>query len=218
MVPFLMAEPTVEKKPDEKIPLIIYLSGTGGIGSDNLKPLFNDANGVAQKLLGEKFQRNHPCYVMIPQPVEFAIWSDIGYTYPGVGMKGVVDAVRIMLEGKNYQIDPDRIYVVGLSMGGRGAVQALAKFPKFFAAGISISGLDLPEFFSKERDNLTPLWVVINRGDGNLEKRLESFSRHYRKLGGDLRSTVYEKSGHDAWNQLLADQKFKQWLFRQKVE
>lgn len=215
-VPFLLHVPDL--KEGEKAPLLVYLHGTGGIGTDNLKPLFKDGDGVAKSFMEEKFQSYRSCFVMIPQSHKMGGWWNSSLTLPGSVMRGVVDAIRLMDADPKIGIDPAQIYVTGLSMGGLGVYDGLSKFPGFFAAGIAISAVYPEAAFSREKDNLAPLWVAVNKGDRDNEERLRTFRRHYINEGGDIRISVFDQKGHNAWDALLKDQSFRQWLFRQKVE
>lgn len=215
-IPFLLHVPDLEE--GEKAPLLVYLHGTGGIGTDNLKPLFNDADGVAKSFMADKFQNYQACYIMVPQSAWMSGWSSGSWNYPSPVMRGVVDAIRLMDADPAVGIDPTRIYMTGLSMGGHGVYDGMAKFPGFFAAGIVISATHPTAAFSREKKNLAPLWVAVNKGDRNYEDRLRDFRRHYLKEGGDIRISVFDQGGHNAWDALLKDHGFRQWLFRQKVE
>ena len=55
------------RKLNEKLPVIIYLHGTGGLGLDNAKPFFHCGGEAAKHLLAESFQKKHRCIVITPQ-------------------------------------------------------------------------------------------------------------------------------------------------------
>lgn len=211
-LPFqLHVPPSTHENPEEKLPLIIHLHGTGGIGKDNLRQ-WECGGGAAKLYMDEDLQRYQPCYVMVPQTARMSGWYALSYTDPSQELRAVVHAVRLMDKSRAYSIDPSRIYITGLSMGAAGAFQAMAKFPGFFAAAVPIAYVDTPKIFNE--DNVGPMWVVINAGDRNYEERLRKFRKHYLDVGGDIRTTVYDKGGHNAWTTLLRDRKFRLWLFR----
>jgi predicted peptidase len=101
-------------------------------------------------------------------------------------------------------------------MGASGAYQAMAKFPGFFAGAVPISYVPSPSIF--HQGNVGPMWIVINRGDGDYEERLKNFRQHYEYMGGTLKETVYDQKNHDAWNRLVSDPAFRDWLFRRELE
>lgn len=214
-LPFVLYEPETEIQSIDKLPMIIHLVGTGGIGRDNTKTVFNDAGGIAKTFFSDSLQRKNPCYVMIPQPPKTGAWFAACFTTPSETLSWVVIALRKLLEDPSYRIDPDRIYITGLSMGGAGVYQAMAKFPGVFAAGIPISYVESHELFNKS--NVSNMWVVLNSGDeGQPLEMLEDFEKHYRRMGGKIRTTVYRKHGHDAWKAMLGEQDFRVWLFSRK--
>jgi len=214
-LPFQLHVPPYEKrKPGEKLPLLVHLHGTGGIGNDNLRQ-WTDGGGAARLFMDKNFQHYQASYVMIPQTARMSGWYALAYTDPSPELEAIVDAIRLMAEDPKYQVDLSRIYVTGLSMGGAGAYQAMAKFPGFFAAAVPISYVDTKGIFNE--GNCGPLWVAINKGDDDLEEMLEDFRRHYLSIGGKIKTTVFEQGGHDAWTALLGDKKFRNWLFRREL-
>ena len=204
-----------EELRGKKLPLLVHLHGTGGIGQDNLRPI-SDGGGVVRMFMDKKFQGYQETYIMIPQTAAMSGWYALSPTDPSYALRAIVHAIRLLAETPGYRIDLSRIYVTGLSMGGAGAFQAMAKFPGFFAAAIPISYVDTPKIFNE--GNVGPMWVVINSGDRNYEERLRDFRKHYLAMGGSIRISVNHRMGHDAWTSLLGDHKFRNWLFRRQLE
>ncbi len=215
-LPFqLHVPPETDKNRGKKLPLLVHLHGTGGIGTDNLKQ-FSCGGGVAKLYMAPAFQEDQATYIMIPQTAQMSGWTSLSYTDPSYAMRAIVHAIRILAETPGYRIDLTQVYITGLSMGGTGVYQAMAKFPGFFAGGVPISSISSSRLFHE--GNVGPLWIVINRGDRNLEERLNYFRRGYEAVGGTLHTTVNDKKGHDAWNSLVRDPKFRDWLFRRHPE
>ena len=215
-LPFqLHVPPDTADNSDELLPLLVHLHGTGGIGSDNLKQ-FSDGGGVVKSFVGKELQGYQKTYIMIPQTARMSGWYALSFTDPSYELRAIVHAIRILAETPGYRVDLSRIYVTGLSMGGAGAFQAMAKFPGFFAAAIPIAYVDTTKIFNE--GNVGPIWVAINRGDRNYEDRLQKFRRHYLAMGGKIRTTEFDKGGHDAWTNLLGNAKFRNWLFRRQLD
>ncbi len=215
-LPFqLHAPPATTENRGNKFPLLVHLHGTGGIGQDNLRQL-SDAGGAARMFMSTSFQDYQETYIMIPQTAHISGWYALSYTDPSYELRAIVHAIRVLAESPGYRIDLSRIYVTGLSMGGAGAFQAMAKFPGFFAAAIPISYVDTPKIFNES--NVGPMWVVINEGDRDYEERLRDLRNHYLDMGGSIRIFINEKKGHDAWTSLLGDYKFRNWIFRRQLD
>src|ERR1043165_7867025 len=113
-------------RPDApgKLPLVIYLHGSGGLGDDNAKQMgTGNIFGTRVWALSEN-QKRFPCYVVAPQ-------TDRGwvrYAPPSQGdsiarpIAGLGDGARLAFEivdrfCRELPIDARRIYITGQSMG-----------------------------------------------------------------------------------------------------
>ena len=221
ILPFLLFTPDEAReeapgKLGEKFPLIVQLCGTGGFGANNLGPLFRDAGGSARALVTGRLQDTNPCHVLYPQPTSRGAWHTAHPTDPSPDLRKVVHVVRHLCADPTRRVDPDRVYVMGLSLGGAGAFQAVLKRPDVFAAAIPIAHVHPMANFTAEnsRDNL---WLVVNKGDrATPPQRVEDLRQHLRGLGARLRLTVHDAGGHDAWSRVFEDQKFRTWLFARR--
>lgn len=215
-MPFQLHVPPKEaRKAGEKIPLLLHLHGTGGIGENNLQQ-FGDGGEVAKKFMSKEFQEKQACYIMLPQTPRMSGWYALSYTDPSPELQAIVQAIKLLAQDPDYDVDLSRIYVTGLSMGGAGAFQAMAKFPGFFAAAAPTSYVDAPGFFHS--NNCGPMWIAVNAGDYRYEEDIKKFSDHYLSVGGKIKTSVFNNKGHDAWTQLYTDKAFRDWLFQQKIE
>jgi predicted peptidase len=177
-----------------KVPLVMYLHGSGGLGDDNLKQLrFGNIFGTRLWLLPEN-QKYFPCYVLAPQTdrgwVRYDFSQEPAKELPGLGEGArmaleVVDALR-----REFAIDHQRIYIAGNSMGGAGVWNMLANRPNFFAAAVICCGGESPDDGTASID--TPLWNF--HGDAD-EIVPVSISRDRiaarRKVGGHPIYTEY---------------------------
>src|SRR5580704_1072354 len=110
-----------------KLPLMLYLHGSGGLGDDNLKQLqFGNIFGTRLWLLPEN-QERFPCYVLAPQTDRGWCGYDLSQSDAGPAkvLPGLGDGSRVALEvidglRRDFAIDERRIYVMGQSMGGAG--------------------------------------------------------------------------------------------------
>ncbi|CAM4414410.1 S-layer homology domain-containing protein [Paenibacillus alkaliterrae] len=121
-----------ETAPGEKYPLVIFLHGNGERG----------ANGVAQ-LLGNtgatvwasaENQAKNPSFVLAPQNplIQSGLWLE----------KNVYETTLELIKSvaSNPLIDPDRIYITGVSMGGFGTWGFIQRNPDLFAAAMPVCG------------------------------------------------------------------------------
>lgn len=144
-----------EPKAKSPRPLILFLHGGGECGTDNLLQLTGTLGAIK---LAERFP---DMFVMAPQapdygmsmqemfakmkahgdPFRVSIGAD---TDIGTGDRGwnrdyagrVCDLIRkLIAEGK---VDVERVYVIGMSMGGAGVITAVSVAPDLFAAAVPI--------------------------------------------------------------------------------
>jgi dienelactone hydrolase len=72
---------------------------------------------------------------------------------------------------RTMTLDRDRLYVGGMSGGGRVASQALARFPGFFSGALCIVGADYVTPESALVSELITKRVVFMTGDGDFNRR-----------------------------------------------
>jgi poly(3-hydroxybutyrate) depolymerase len=68
-------------------------------------------------------------------------------------------------------LDRDRLYIGGMSGGGRVASQALARFPGFFSGALCIVGADYVTPESQLQPEMATKRVVFMTGDGDFNRR-----------------------------------------------
>lgn len=117
---------------------------------------------------------------------------------------------------KDYRVDPKRIYVTGLSMGGFGTWSLCAAYPGRFAAAVPICGGGNVEDAAKLKS--LPLWVFHGAKDGVVTPdRSESMVKAVEAAGGKPKFTVYPEAAHDSWTETYNNQALYDWLLEQKL-
>jgi predicted peptidase len=166
-------------------------------------------------------RQDFPCYVLAPQCPKGEKWSDVDWSQEKVvaspstsaPLQQTFDVVDSMLE--DAAIDKNSVYICGLSMGGFGTWDALARRPDFFAAAIPICGGGDTTTASKFPS--VPIWCFHGDQDKtvNVERSREMVAA-LKKAGGEPRYTEYPGVGHDSWTQTFADEATFRWLFGQR--
>ena len=211
-------------RPDAKgkLPLVVYLSGSGGLGDDNLKQLqFGNTFGTRVWLLPEN-QKKVPCYVVAPQTDRGWARYDFSQQSPGPAkvLPGLGDGSRMALKvidvlRREFPIDDGRIYVTGQSMGGTGVWNIIAGRPNFFAAAVPCCGSETTENGAESLD--TPLWCFHGDSDQTV---LVSVSRERvaarRKAGGHPLYTEYAGVDHNVWEWTFTEPALIEWVFSQR--
>lgn len=206
---------------EKRMPLVIFLHGAGERGDDNTKQLTHGAS----TFLNEKNQKQFPAYVVFPQCPESDYWSsvkidrtqmplqlDFNYERPLTkSLQLVVSLIRKLIDEK--PIDPKRIYVVGLSMGGMGTFEIIHHYPELFAAAIPICGGGDALQFNKRAARI-PLWIFHGDADGVVKVDYSrTMLNRIQKYNKDVRYTEYKGVNHNSWDYAFQEPDFLSWLF-----
>ncbi|MBN2780677.1 MAG: prolyl oligopeptidase family serine peptidase, partial [Candidatus Marinimicrobia bacterium] len=117
---------------------------------------------------------------------------------------------------KELPVDPRRLYVTGLSMGGYGTWDLISRMPEMFAAAAPVCGGG----DEKQASRLTelPVWVFHGADDTTVPpQRSRNMVDAIRAAGGKkIRYTEYPGVGHGSWKPAYADPKLMKWMFRQR--
>ena len=124
----------------KKYPLVIFLHGSGERGDDNAAQLKHGAPACAKSDAREKF----PCFVFAPQCPKDKKWVEMEWggpsgtapEDPGPMEKLVLSAMDALAQ--EFTIDPDRVYITGLSMGGYGTWDLITRHPGKVAAALPV--------------------------------------------------------------------------------
>ncbi|MBZ5686514.1 MAG: phospholipase [Acidobacteriia bacterium] len=205
-----------------KLPLVVYLHGSGGQGDDNEKQLgLGNIFGTRIWLLPEN-QKKFPCYVLAPQSnrgwvrydpakLEKGIYEMVPGPGQGVSLAlEVIDAVR-----HDFAIDDNRIYVTGQSMGGAGTWNMIASRAGFFAAAAPCCGATSKDDGSGSIE--TPLWNFHGDSDQTVPVALSRDRiAARRKAGGHPLSTEYAGVDHNVWQWTYTEPALVSWIFSQR--
>jgi predicted peptidase len=203
--------------PNQKYPLVIFLHGAGERGNDNKIQL---VHGMKDFLDAER-RKSMPCYVLAPQCPAGKKWVEVDWssdtsTIPekvsdSLGL--TIELVKSMIE--TAAVDPNRIYITGLSMGGYGTWDALARHPEMFAAAAPICGGGDPSTVARFKN--IPLWAFHGDEDKAVKvERTRAMIEALKTAGGEPKYTEYPGVGHDSWTATYKNPEFHQWLFTQR--
>ncbi len=207
---------------DRKVPLILYLHGSGGQGDDNLKQLgLGNIFGTRVWLLPEN-QKQYPCYVVVPQTDRG--WARYDFSQqpdaPPKVIPGLGDGSRLALEivdalRREFSIDEQRIYVTGQSMGGAGAWNVMTNRPQLFAAAVICCGSVSSEDGTGAID--TPLWNFHGDSDQTVPVSVSRERMAARKkAGGHPLYTEYAGVDHNVWEWAYTEPALVSWVFSQR--
>ncbi|WP_341834683.1 alpha/beta hydrolase-fold protein [Chitinophaga pollutisoli] len=195
---FLVQLPaTYNDDPNKKWPVIFFLHGMGERGDD-----INIIKRASLAAIAAK-DANFP-YILISPQCKTPSWWNI----PSLE----VLHAQVM---SDYKVDPSRIYLTGLSMGGFGAWTWAQTKPERFAAVVPICGEGTPASACVLKDK--PLWVFHNADDPTVPvKGSQDMVKALRDCGSTLvKYTENESGGHDAWTKAYSDPALFTWLNQQ---
>lgn len=216
---FTMPYRLYRPKARGKLPLVLYLHGSGGQGDDNLKQLgLGNIFGTRVWLLPEN-QKQFPCYVLAPQTDRG--WVRYDFTkQPAVKVPGFGDGARVALEivealCRELPIDQHRIYVTGQSMGGAGVWHVTAHRPRLFAAAVPCCGTPTSE---AAVDSIsTPVWSFHGGADQVVPVSVSSDRiEALRKAGAHPLYTEYAGVDHNVWEWAYTEPELAKWVFSQR--
>ena len=213
----LMKPPVVNQ--DQKYPLVIFLHGAGERGTDNALQLLYFPTQMAQPRWRDRF----PCYLLAPQCRTDRKWMEVDWTKPvdpelPETQSPQLQAVVQMIERtvKEEQIDVDRVYLTGLSMGGFGSLDMATRRPDLFAAVAPICGAADTTKVMVLRN--TPMWIA--HGDADMVvpvDRSRSLVKTLRDAGGNPVYVELPGVSHNSWTPSYTDEDgLVPWLFRQR--
>ncbi len=202
----------------KEYPLVLFLHGAGERGDNNESQL---AIGIRHM-----FWEGSPAYdsiIVAPQVANDHRWVDIDWEYGVFNRKQVKEtrelkaAMAILGEVMELcNIDRDRVYVTGISMGGYGTFDAIARHGSIFAAAAPVCGGCDPETDAKSNMRI-PLWMFHGSADTVVPpvgSRL--MYAKIRSMGGDkVRYTEYSGLNHGIWDNAYSDREMVKWLYSQ---
>ncbi|MFZ6014252.1 MAG: prolyl oligopeptidase family serine peptidase [Bacteroidota bacterium] len=149
--------------------------------------------------------RAFPGFVLVPQM--FNIWDSLN----------VQDAIRlIQLLAKKYNIDENRIYIHGLSIGGFATYQAIKRASWLFAAALPMSAVHDANIFKQNQQGKVahvPIWIFQGGQDPNPTPAFtNTIVSKLRSAGAVVRYTLYSTLGHTIWNKAYAEPDFFSWM------
>lgn len=198
---FWLYLPERYESSQDKLPLIIYLHGSSRRGTDVNQV---KANGLPP-LLDEK--TDFDFIVASPQSLAKYGWQECWRP----------DDLVLLLDHllENYRIDPDRVYLTGLSMGGYGTWATIAKYSKRFAAAIPICGGGNPAVAGGIGQ--LPVWAFHGEEDYVVGiERSEEMVDATNAAGGSAKLTRYPDTGHDSFTRTYANPEIYRWLLKNK--
>ncbi len=185
------------------VPLILFLHGAGEkVGGQKMPAQV----GIGTHI--KKEEQSFPFLVIFPQAQQ--TWR--------ANSADAERALAIQDEViKSFKIDPKRIYLTGLSMGGMGTWSLALKYPERWAAIVPVCGRGDTTQAAKIKD--LPCWAF--HGDADESVSVEGSRRMIEALkqaGGNPKYTEYPGVKHNSWDRAYGTKELYDWLLAQQLK
>jgi len=185
----------------EDLPLLVYLHGAGERGTE-FDHLYR--HGVPLLL---RQGRTFPAVILVPQCPTEVVWCNVVQQ-----VKAIIDTVAAA-----FSIRPDRICITGSSMGGYGTWSMALTYPSFFSAAAPIAGGGMAWRTTLLKG--LPIWTFHGNADPvvnicNTQDMVECA----RKFGADVKYTILDGVGHEAWDFAYLETRLLDWLIEHEVK
>jgi predicted peptidase len=203
----------------KKYPLVVFLHGAGERGGDNAAQLKFLPTQMSEPAMRAKY----PCYILAPQCPTPRRWASMDWEGHKMAydaklsedLEAVYEVVQQVM--KDEPIDPHRVYITGLSMGGFGTWELAIRHPELFAAAAPICGGGDTSAVAAMRS--VPVWAWHGDNDHAVKvQRSRDMVAALKAAGGNVKYTEIPGGSHfDAWHQAYTrPDGVISWLFQQR--
>ena len=203
-------------RPRPAAPIILALHGAGERGSDGL---LQTEVGLAGAI--RRHPERWPAVVVFPQAPPELLWQDLPAR---VAMAALAQAER------EFRTDPNRVYLMGLSMGGNGTWYLAYHNPDRFAAIVPVCGFvgafrtvtpvaPGPDPYAgvAQRIARLPVWIIHGDADSVVPvTESRRMAEALRAAGAQVTYKELPGVNHNSWDPGFADAALPTWLFQQR--
>ena len=115
----------------------------------------------------------------------------------------------------NLNVDDDRVYLTGLSMGGRGTFIVAAALPDYFAAIMPLTPHHEPYSYLPLAEDIAhlPVWMSHGTNDSTSEYSMAAqMAENLSNLGAEIEFQTVVGGEHGGWFAIYSDPEIMQWM------
>jgi predicted peptidase len=197
---------------NKQYPVHLFLHGSGERGNNNVSQLVHGGKLFLKKENREQYNS----WVIFPQASKSDWWGHsepYKFNYNVKESKDMSLVIKLMDSFvERNDVDTNRVYVSGLSMGGMGTFVILNLRPEMFAAATPICGDGDPNSV-KNYSKKVPIWIFHGSDDTVVSpKNSLKMANAIIDAGGSPKITFYENVDHGSWNNAFAEKDFLKWI------
>lgn len=199
----------------QRYPLVFWLHGGGSRGDDvKLLLAHGDQHGLGYLARSDN-QLKFPSFIVAPQCPQNKFCSDPHSDQPTNEMElvwEILDKVQA-----DYTVDKNRLYVMGISLGGYGTWEIIMRRPGMFAAAVPICGGG--NAAKAPAMTKTAIWAFHGEEDEMVDvSESRKMIAALKRAGANPRYTEYKGVGHNSWVRAFAEPDLLSWMFAQKKQ
>lgn len=197
---YLLFLPEGYGKEKKRWPLMLFLHGAGERGDDLNKVKVHGPPKIVET------RKDFPFIVVSPQCPEGDWWTK--------KTEMLINLLDYIIA--NYDVDTERVYLTGLSMGGYGSWALASEYPDRFAAVVPIcgGGNRIMSIFLKD----TPIWAFHGAKDSVVPvEESKELVEAINARGGNAKLTIYPEANHDSWTETYNNPEVYDWLLEHRL-
>jgi predicted peptidase len=203
--------------PKQRYPLILYLHGAAARGHDNTEPL----RWGPELFLNDSLRDKHAFFLLVPQCPRGSGWLEFSFFSPTGTRESPSLQLALELADKvlpqEFNIDPKRRYLTGVSMGGFAVWAEMVRRPGFFAAAVPVCAGGNARMVTRAAAKY-PVWAFHSDDDHLVPVRqARDLVQAWRAHGGVALYTEYTGLKHSSWKRAYVDPALFDWLFAQHL-
>jgi len=196
---YLLFLPEGYGQQEKRWPLMLFLHGAGERGYDLNKVKVHGPPKIVET------RKDFPFIVLSPQCPENDWWTR------------KTDMLINLLDDiiAKYDVDTERVYLTGLSMGGYGSWALASEYPDRFAAVVPIcgGGNRIMSIFLKDM----PIWAFHGAKDSVVPvEESKDLVEAINARGGNAKLTIYPEANHDSWTETYNYKEVYDWLLEHR--
>ncbi len=192
-------------KPQERFPLLVWMHGKG----DNARPL----KWIDKMLDDPDHAEKYRFFVLAAECPADLPWFEQSVGLESKRPEDVLTVMTDLLQKTMAEcpVDPDRVYLIGISNGATASWEWAMREPGLFAAVVPLASGGGDESRAAKLARI-PIWAFINKGErAGVEKTVAAV----QAARGNAYLTVADAPGHDAWSAPLQGG-ILEWILAQR--